>query len=494
MILSLLAAAALALPQGEAPRVLYADRVQVGDGTVLEGAVITLADGRIQSVARGPAPEGALHVPGAWLTPGLVDACSTMGVTAATTEESKEATPRIRIAETADLDSAAFRRALENGITTAFLTPDSVNCIGGLGALVKTAGGPVADLFAPEASGARVLDPEAALKLTLGTETSAGNGRSGRNGPRDLFGRRPTTRMSAVWILRREFYRARAWMEARERGEAPEDPDLEVLARALRGEIPVRVQARRAHDIQTALRLQEEFGWPRLVIEEGQEAWRIRHVLQEHPVPLVCAPLYDRRSRGLVQGPTAEDLAAWVRPPAVCCEDLGHHDHDLGAAFDEIYSIETESGLLPLSDGVLGVLLALASPRYGWESASPVAARGLPLGRRADSGKPTPAQPALLAAAGLPFVLASVEAHDTPESAGSLIQQARTAVAWGLDPARALQAVTSGPARLLGLDERLGLVAAGRDADLVLWSGDPLDAASRPLLVLVDGRVAVDRR
>ena len=52
----------------------------------------------------------------------------------------------------------------------------------------------------------------------------------------------------------------------------------------------------------------------------------------------------------------------------------------------------------------------------------------------------------------------------------------------------ALRAVTINPARIIGVDDRLGSLAAGKDADLVIWSGDPLDVMSRAERAFVDGR------
>ncbi|HEV7289416.1 amidohydrolase family protein [Sphingomonas sp.] len=52
---------------------------------------------------------------------------------------------------------------------------------------------------------------------------------------------------------------------------------------------------------------------------------------------------------------------------------------------------------------------------------------------------------------------------------------------------------TSNPARLLGLDKRVGTLAPGYQADVVLWSGDPFSIYSKADLVLIDGAVAYDR-
>ena len=58
---------------------------------------------------------------------------------------------------------------------------------------------------------------------------------------------------------------------------------------------------------------------------------------------------------------------------------------------------------------------------------------------------------------------------------------------------RAITWVTSNPARALGLDDRIGRVAPGFNADVVLWSGDPFSIYSKPDLVYVDGALAYDR-
>ncbi|HMM20412.1 MAG TPA: amidohydrolase [Selenomonadales bacterium] len=63
------------------------------------------------------------------------------------------------------------------------------------------------------------------------------------------------------------------------------------------------------------------------------------------------------------------------------------------------------------------------------------------------------------------------------------------ATRYGLNEERALRMITADAARILGVDGRLGTLAAGLDADLVVWSGHPFRLASRPELVIVDGQV-----
>ena len=68
------------------------------------------------------------------------------------------------------------------------------------------------------------------------------------------------------------------------------------------------------------------------------------------------------------------------------------------------------------------------------------------------------------------------------------------AVRYGLSPQDALQALTLWPAEAFHLDERIGSLEKGKDADLVIFSGNPFEPMSRVLLVVCNGRVVVDNR
>jgi imidazolonepropionase-like amidohydrolase len=95
------------------------------------------------------------------------------------------------------------------------------------------------------------------------------------------------------------------------------------------------------------------------------------------------------------------------------------------------------------------------------------------------------ANPGRLAAAGVTIAITTdhpvVPIH-------FLIHQASLAVKEGLDRETALRAITINPARILGVDDRLGSLEPGKDADLVVWSGDPLDVNSRAEHAYLDGR------
>lgn len=68
---------------------------------------------------------------------------------------------------------------------------------------------------------------------------------------------------------------------------------------------------------------------------------------------------------------------------------------------------------------------------------------------------------------------------------GALVMKA------GMPEKKALAALTINPARILGLDSRLGSIEPGKDADLVLWSGHPFDVQSRVCSVWIGGEKAV---
>ena len=69
-----------------------------------------------------------------------------------------------------------------------------------------------------------------------------------------------------------------------------------------------------------------------------------------------------------------------------------------------------------------------------------------------------------------------------------LIREAMFAARNGLGPQQALDAVTIEPAKLLGVDDRIGSLAAGKDADFVIWSQHPLDPAAVAESVYIDGK------
>ena len=90
-----------------------------------------------------------------------------------------------------------------------------------------------------------------------------------------------------------------------------------------------------------------------------------------------------------------------------------------------------------------------------------------------------------------------VMGSDTFELPGTNSQELVAMVRTGMSPAEALRSATSRAATLLGLAGRVGVLAKGASADLVAVAGDPtkdIETVTRPVLVMKEGRIAVDRR
>jgi imidazolonepropionase-like amidohydrolase len=98
---------------------------------------------------------------------------------------------------------------------------------------------------------------------------------------------------------------------------------------------------------------------------------------------------------------------------------------------------------------------------------------------------------AVLKRAGVPVVLAG-----SGRGAGEtrhLALHAAMAAAYGFEKAEALSAVTLDAARLLGLDDRIGSIEKGKDADLVILSGDPLSSSAAVETVFIKGEEVYSR-
>lgn len=91
----------------------------------------------------------------------------------------------------------------------------------------------------------------------------------------------------------------------------------------------------------------------------------------------------------------------------------------------------------------------------------------------------------LLARAGVPVAIASNQS--TP---ADLLLWATWAARNGLPRELALKAVTSTPAEIIGVADRVGSIVKGKDADLLILSGDPLAATTRLDTVIINGRIA----
>jgi imidazolonepropionase-like amidohydrolase len=75
-----------------------------------------------------------------------------------------------------------------------------------------------------------------------------------------------------------------------------------------------------------------------------------------------------------------------------------------------------------------------------------------------------------------------------------LPMNAAYAVRYGMDEEEAFRAITIYPAKLLHVDDRIGSVEQGKDADLVILSGEPFDFRSRVEKVIVNGKIVYEHK
>lgn len=135
--------------------------------------------------------------------------------------------------------------------------------------------------------------------------------------------------------------------------------------------------------------------------------------------------------------------------------------------------------------------LVLADAVEAWVVADQLAAAKVPVLINALNNLPasferlgaTLENAARLQKAGVTFAFMTGDAH----TAYNLRQAAGNAVAYGLPWDAALAAMTRVPARIWGIDDRYGTLEPGKDADVVVWDGDPLDVTSAAEHVFIRG-------
>jgi imidazolonepropionase-like amidohydrolase len=141
--------------------------------------------------------------------------------------------------------------------------------------------------------------------------------------------------------------------------------------------------------------------------------------------------------------------------------------------------------------GEFRLKLILVGAAEGWRVASELAAAKVPVVVKPLTNIPTfdalgatLENAARLSRAGVTLVLSSFETNN----ARNLRQEAGNAISYGLAPDAALRAVTMEPARVWGVADRAGSLEVGKDADVVVWSGDPFELTTRAEHVFIAGR------
>ncbi|MBE3124057.1 MAG: amidohydrolase family protein, partial [Acidobacteria bacterium] len=165
-------------------------------------------------------------------------------------------------------------------------------------------------------------------------------------------------------------------------------------------------------------------------------------------------------------------------------------------AFIECYRADDIMTALRLVDEFKfkAVLIGCAE---GFRVAGEIAKRSIPVivgpmgigPRRVETMDVTIANAAVLAKAGVKVVLEAEEGALGIAALEELPLAAALAVKGGMDRDAALRAITLTAAEVLGVADRIGSLEAGKDADVVVFDGDPLDYRTRVKAVLLKGKV-----
>lgn len=266
--------------------------ILTGTGQRIDGGSVLLRDGKIAAVSaqRLEAP-GATVVDGSgkWVTPGIIDAHSHLGVYASPEIESRSDGNEMTDPNTAEVwaehaiwpQDPQFPLALAGGVTSLHILPGSANLFGGRSVTVKNVLGRAAtDMKFPGA-------PQG-LKVACGEN------------PKRVYGERnraPSTRMGSAAGYRAAWLKARKYRDDRERAKdggrdakAPDvDLELETMADVLDGKILVQNHCYEAGDMMVLLEISKEFGFKIAAFHHAVEAYKIADVLAREGV---CADMW----------------------------------------------------------------------------------------------------------------------------------------------------------------------------------------------------------
>lgn len=361
----------------------------------IDNATVVIVNGKITAVGAAVAiPAGAERIDarGMWITPGLIDPVTTLGVVEiGAVPQSNDASARgeksvaagFRIWDALNPASMLWAPTRNEGVTTVGIVPTG-GLISGQAAVVDLIEGTRNQMLRRKPAGVH-----ASLQSGASPDTSSR--------AEILLRLRELLQDAKAYAARKQAYES-----ARTRTFATTRPNLDALVLVVRGEIPLMLSVDRAADIDAALDLAREFTL-KLVLLSAEEGWKVADRIAAAKVPVVAGAL-----------------------------------NNIPGSFATLASRQENASLLRRA----GVQLALSA---GGES----------------------------------FNVRNLKQH------------AGNAVAYGLPWDEALRAVTLTPAEILGVSAGVGTLQAGRDANLVVWDGDPFEFGTRAVRVLVHGREIV---
>jgi len=303
---ALAAAAALAVPAAAQVAVRGETVYTMAGEPLKDGVVLVGRDGRIERVG----PASSVRIPGGYrtlrakvVTPGLVDAHSVVGLAGILNvphdqdqlERSDPIQPELRAVDAYNAREKLVEWLRGFGVTTVHTGHGPGALVSGQTMVAKTRGASVAEA---------VVDSATMLAVTLGPDAT-----------RTFAPKSPGTRAKAVAMLRAEFVKAQEYRAKRANPDSTKRPardlGLEALVAALDGRLKVLVTAQQVPEIQAALRLQREFGFP-MVLDGAAESYLLVDEIRAAGIPVILHPTMVRQA-GTTANATLETAATLRR-------------------------------------------------------------------------------------------------------------------------------------------------------------------------------------
>lgn len=450
ILLSLLGSStsALALQDSDpAPDALFVrgERVILSPDREIAGGAVLIQDGKIMDVgADVTAPLGARVLEGKVVVAGFIDGWTTLGLSSETAAD-QQTSPASRTTDGLDpwIALAERREALAAGVTAVRSQAGLRAYFGGLGVVLRA---DPALFWESEASG--LLSPDACVGASLGL-------------PR--FGNLPDVfeRVAEVERLAARIDAGRRYHEAEIEYRYALAEWEEAIAEKLNGLEKDAKKARK--DREKKLKEAEE---------KGKEFKDEKYKEDKKPK----APRYE------------EDDAVMAR---VAEGEI--------ALVVEVHRAEEIRNLLAATSGFDRLRLVLSGATEALPFAEELVTRGIPVmvwpaplgpARPSEMKRHDLALAGELDRAGVQVLIGSGGAAQ----ARDLRLLAAIAVGHGMDPKKALEAITSAPASVFDLEGRIGTIERGAEADLVILDGDPLDSLARIRFVVSAGEVVVESK
>ncbi len=251
------------------------------DGKILEDVYIGFEREILEISTKKP--KGEIISEGV-VTPAFIDAHAHIGMARAgepsgedeANEHMDPIYPLVNALHSVYMDDSAFQESVESNVLYTVVLPGSGNPIGGKAVLLRT--------FASNIKDAYVKD--------IGIKTALGyNPRS----TKEWEGKRPTTRMGAIALLRERFIKARKLLSLLDVGKKVQDevePLDEVFMRILKGEEKLMTHLHREDDAYVLMSLIDEFGF-KAIINHGMDFYRpeVLKEMKARGISLVYGPL-----------------------------------------------------------------------------------------------------------------------------------------------------------------------------------------------------------